>query len=69
MPAMKWSSENGGAYGHTISNLETESMRLYQRHIKPSMPVEERDDRSQLYSIHSCLNDFAGHPGGGLGRL
>ena len=38
-------------------------MRLYQRHIEPSEPVEEWDDRNRLYSIHPYLNDSAGHPG------
>ena len=35
----------------------------YQRHLKPSEPVEEWDDRNRLYSIHPYLNDSAGHPG------
>ncbi|KAL8940310.1 MAG: hypothetical protein Q9216_002865 [Gyalolechia sp. 2 TL-2023] len=38
-------------------------MELYQRHIEPSEPVEEWDDRNRLYSIHPYLNDSAGHPG------
>lgn len=38
-------------------------MRLYQRHIEPSEPVEEWDDRNRLYSIHPYLTDSAGHPG------
>lgn len=38
-------------------------MRLYQRHVEPSEPVEEWDDRNRLYSIHPYLNDSAGHPG------
>lgn len=38
-------------------------MRLYQRHLMPSEPVEEWDDRNRLYSIHPYLNDSAGHPG------
>lgn len=38
-------------------------MRLYQRHIEPSEPVEEWDDRNRLYSLHPYLNDSAGHPG------
>ncbi len=38
-------------------------MRLYQRHIEPSEPLEEWDDRNRLYSIHPYLNDSAGHPG------
>ncbi|KAI4209155.1 MAG: hypothetical protein LQ351_007871 [Letrouitia transgressa] len=38
-------------------------MRLYQRHIEPSEPAEEWDDRNRLYSIHPYLNDSAGHPG------
>jgi len=38
-------------------------MRLYQRHIEPSEPAEEWDDRNRLYSIHPYLNDAAGHPG------
>lgn len=38
-------------------------IRLYQRHIEPSEPVEEWDDRNRLYSIHPYLNDSAGHPG------
>ncbi|KAI1214672.1 Fructosamine kinase-domain-containing protein [Annulohypoxylon truncatum] len=37
--------------------------RLYQRHIVPSNPVAEWDDRNRLYSIHPYLNDSAGHPG------
>jgi protein-ribulosamine 3-kinase len=40
-------------------------MRLYQRHIEPSEPVEEWDDRNRLYSLHPYLNDSAGHPGSG----
>ncbi|KAL8940034.1 MAG: hypothetical protein Q9211_002465 [Gyalolechia sp. 1 TL-2023] len=38
-------------------------MRLYQRHVVPSEPVEEWHDRNRLYSIHPYLNDSAGHPG------
>ncbi|KAI1762700.1 Fructosamine kinase-domain-containing protein [Hypoxylon sp. FL1150] len=38
-------------------------MRMYQRHIEPSEPAEEWDDRNRLYSIHPYLNDSAGHPG------
>jgi len=38
-------------------------MRLYQRHIEPSEPVDEWDDRNRLYSVHIYLNDSAGHPG------
>ncbi|KAL8982902.1 MAG: hypothetical protein Q9205_002701 [Flavoplaca limonia] len=38
-------------------------MRLYQRHVEPSEPVDEWDDRNRLYSIHPYLNDSAGHPG------
>ncbi|KAI1480224.1 Fructosamine kinase-domain-containing protein [Daldinia eschscholtzii] len=38
-------------------------MRAYQRHIEPSEPTEEWDDRNRLYSIHPYLNDSAGHPG------
>ena len=38
-------------------------MRLYQRYIEPSEPVEQWDDRNRLYSIHPYLNDSAGHPG------
>ncbi len=38
-------------------------LKVYQRHIKPSEPVEEWDDRNRLYSIHPYLNDSAGHPG------
>ncbi|KAL8951002.1 MAG: hypothetical protein Q9222_003000 [Ikaeria aurantiellina] len=38
-------------------------MRLYQRQIEPSEPVDEWDDRNRLYSIHPYLNDSAGHPG------
>lgn len=38
-------------------------MRLYQRHIEPSEPAEEWDDRNRLYSMHPYLNDSAGHPG------
>ena len=37
--------------------------RLYQRHIGPSEPAEEWDDRNRLYSIHPYLTDSAGHPG------
>lgn len=35
----------------------------YQRHIKPSEPAEEWDDRNRLYSTHPYLTDSAGHPG------
>ena len=38
-------------------------VRQYQRHIEPSEPAEEWDDRNRLYSIHPYLNDSAGHPG------
>ncbi|KAF1836459.1 hypothetical protein BDW02DRAFT_615948 [Decorospora gaudefroyi] len=38
-------------------------MRLYQRQIEPSEPVDEWDDRNRLYSLHPYLNDSAGHPG------
>lgn len=38
-------------------------MRMYQRFIKPSEPVEEWDDRNRLYSVHPYLTDSAGHPG------
>lgn len=37
--------------------------RLYQRHLEPSEPAEEWDDRNRLYSMHPYLNDSAGHPG------
>ena len=38
-------------------------MRMYQRHIEPSEPAEEWDDRNRLYSLHPYLTDSAGHPG------
>ncbi|KAJ5177146.1 uncharacterized protein N7482_003023 [Penicillium canariense] len=38
-------------------------MRFYHRHIQPSDPVTEWDDRNRLYSLHPYLNDSAGHPG------
>lgn len=38
-------------------------IRMYQRHVEPSEPVEEWDDRNRLYSIHPYLTDSAGHPG------
>ncbi|KFA66676.1 hypothetical protein S40285_09199 [Stachybotrys chlorohalonatus IBT 40285] len=38
-------------------------MRHYQRHIEPSEPAEEWEDRNRLYSIHPYLIDSAGHPG------
>ncbi|KAK8034517.1 hypothetical protein PG993_009512 [Apiospora rasikravindrae] len=37
-------------------------LRMYQRFIEPSEPVEEFDDRNRLYSIHPYLTDSAGHP-------
>lgn len=37
--------------------------RLYQRHVEPSEPVDEWDDRNRLYSLHPYINDSAGHPG------
>ncbi|CAG8961665.1 hypothetical protein HYFRA_00006202 [Hymenoscyphus fraxineus] len=40
-----------------------EYQQLYKKHIPPSEPVEEWDDRNRLYSIHPNLNDSAGHPG------
>lgn len=43
-------------------------MRLYQRHLEPSEPVEEWDDRNRLYSIHPYSNDSAGHPGSVSGQ-
>lgn len=47
----------------THFKISSPYMRLYQRHIGPSEPVEEWDDRNRLYSIHPYLNDSAGHPG------
>lgn len=44
-------------------------MQMYQRHIKPSEPVEEWDDRNRLYSIHPYLNDSAGHAGSAILEL
>lgn len=38
-------------------------IRLYQRHIEPSDPAEEWDDRNRLYSIRALLNQSAGHVG------
>lgn len=38
-------------------------LRLYQRHIERSEPVDEWDDRNRLYSLHPYLNDSAGHRG------
>jgi protein-ribulosamine 3-kinase len=38
-------------------------MRLYQRHIEPSEPVEEWDDRNWLYSLHPHLAASASHAG------
>ena len=61
VPIMRWNSERGGAPGRSTSILQ--SMRLYQRHVEPSEPVEEWDDRNRLYSIRPYLNDSAGHPG------
>ena len=43
--------------------------QFYQRHIAPSEPVEEWDDRNRLYSIHSYLNESAGHPGSGSRQM
>ncbi|KAK5717438.1 hypothetical protein LTR17_016125 [Elasticomyces elasticus] len=37
--------------------------RMYQRHIEPSEPVDEWDDRNRLYSIYPYLVDSAGHAG------
>ncbi|KAI1311522.1 hypothetical protein F5Y03DRAFT_391609 [Xylaria venustula] len=39
--------------------------RMYQKHIEPSEPAEEWDDRNRLYSTHQYLTDSAGHPGSG----
>ena len=44
-------------------------MRMYQRQIEPSEPVDEWDDRNRLYSIHPYLVDSAGHPGSQSRRL
>ena len=44
-------------------------MRMYQRLIEPSEPVDEWDDRNRLYSIHPYLVDSAGHPGSGSRKL
>ncbi|KAJ5740558.1 hypothetical protein N7493_000430 [Penicillium malachiteum] len=38
-------------------------LRFYHRHIQPSDPVSEWDDRNRLYSLHLYLNDSTGHPG------
>ncbi|KAI0394992.1 Fructosamine kinase-domain-containing protein [Xylariaceae sp. FL0594] len=38
-------------------------MRMYQKHIAPSPPAEEWDDRNRLYCIHSYITASAGHPG------
>lgn len=65
----------GCAYAHNEMEFETWRCtwafyfnspiyrRMYQRHIEPSEPAEEWDDRNRLYSIHPYLNDSAGHPG------
>jgi protein-ribulosamine 3-kinase len=44
-------------------------MRLYQRQVEPSEPVDEWDDRNRLYSLHPYLNDSAGHPGSGSRQM
>ena len=44
-------------------------MRMYQRHIEPSEPADEWDDRNRLYSIHPYFVDSAGHPGSGSRKL
>jgi protein-ribulosamine 3-kinase len=44
-------------------------MRLYQRHVEPSEPFDEWDDRNRLYSLHPYLNDSAGHPGSGSRKI
>jgi protein-ribulosamine 3-kinase len=44
-------------------------MRMYQRHIQPSEPVDDWDDRNRLYSIWPYLVDSAGHPGSGSRKL
>ncbi|KAK3613170.1 hypothetical protein LTR56_028035 [Elasticomyces elasticus] len=38
-------------------------LQMYQRHIEPSEPVDEWDDRNRLYSIYPYLVDSAGHQG------
>ncbi|KAK5731794.1 hypothetical protein LTS12_027220 [Elasticomyces elasticus] len=38
-------------------------LQMYQRHIEPSEPVNEWDDRNRLYSIYPYLVDSAGHQG------
>ena len=44
-------------------------MRLYQRLIEPSEPVDEWDDRNRLYSLFPYLVDTAGHPGSESRRM
>jgi protein-ribulosamine 3-kinase len=44
-------------------------MRMYQRHVEPSEPVDEWDDRNRLYSIWPYLVDSAGHPGSGSRKM
>ena len=44
-------------------------MRLYQRHIPPSEPADQWDDRNRLYSIHPYLVDSAGHAGSASRQL
>ena len=39
-----------------------EYLHHYQRHIEPSEPAEEWDDRNRLYSIHPNLLGSAKHP-------
>lgn len=38
-------------------------MEHYKRHIEPSEPKDEWDDRQRLHSIHAYLTDSAGHAG------
>jgi protein-ribulosamine 3-kinase len=44
-------------------------MRLYQRQVEPSQPVDEWDDRNRLYGLHPYLNDLVGHPGSGSRKM
>lgn len=38
-------------------------LQEYKRHIPPSEPADEWDDRNRLYSLYPYLNDSAGHKG------
>jgi len=48
---------------------ESEYQDHYQRHIPPSEPEDQWDDRNRMYALHININDSAGHPGSNSRRV